>query len=96
MGKKRLRKSYKSKGQRRNVSTANLRQDVSFVQSMLHKVEAWKAGKKGYVTMENPNKSETNRRFIRVTLNSYFGGAYKDVRWKTRSSTNTDNIEIAA
>lgn len=33
---------------------------------VLNQLEAYKKGKRVMVTMENPNKNETNKRFIRV------------------------------
>mgnify|MGYP001318357598 CR=1 FL=1 len=57
---------YASKGERPNVSKSIKTKVVDPMKSLLHKVAAWKAGKKVMVTIANPNKTETNKRFIRV------------------------------
>ena len=44
---------------------------------MIAKVNAWHAGKNVMLTIENPNKNETNKKMIRVNAN--------DV-WKRKSA----------
>lgn len=39
----------------------------------LNKFNAFKQGKKVYVTIPNPNEKETNKRFIRVEMKSLYG-----------------------
>ena len=39
---------------------------LNCLQQINHKVEAWMKGKKVFLTIENPVKSETNKPFIRV------------------------------
>ena len=63
MGKKASGKHYTSKGERRSsMKTPNKDKD----QRMLNQVNALAKGKRIVVTMENPNKTETNKPFIRV------------------------------
>lgn len=76
MGKKVCRKTYSSYGQRPNVSKDILKEtarEVSGFQKALHIVNAWKKLKNPWVTISNPNKNETNKRFIKVRANSYYG-----------------------
>ena len=65
MGKKKSRASQTSKGERRNV-VAGLGDDRSEMQKVNDKINAWKKGKNVILTVPNPNKNETNKRFIRV------------------------------
>ena len=70
MGKKKKRDKQTSKGERRNVSkqiTKSMRKDfIESGQRIVHQAEAFRKGKKVMVTIPNPNKHETKRRFIRV------------------------------
>ena len=60
-------KQYTSKGQRKSVVNGKHRKsDWTPLQQINHKVEAWMKGKKVFLTIENPVKSETNKPFIRV------------------------------
>ncbi len=74
MGKKRLRKVYSSKGERNSVSkktTNGLRADfVAKGKRVMAQLDAWNAGKNVVLTIENPNKTETNKRFIKVNANT--------------------------
>lgn len=66
-GKKAKGKQYISKGERRSsvkTSNRNPRDRV------INQLDAFYKGKNVMVTIENPNKSETNKRFIRVTASS--------------------------
>lgn len=69
MGKKRSRKSYTSKGQRRNVATKNKFDVFSVIDRLLFKAKALNAKKRVYQTIPNPDKSNTKERFIRVLMN---------------------------
>lgn len=76
MGKKRLRKKLVSKGLRQSISSATARavrsaRDLVDIHS--NKVEAWAKGQNPWLTVPNPNKAETNKPFIRVRANSYYG-----------------------
>jgi len=64
MGKK-SRTQYTSKGERRNVVNGR---GTSWtpMQELNHKLKAWMKGKKVFLTIPNPIKSETAKPFIRV------------------------------
>ena len=65
MGKKRHRSGHVSKGERRSsMSTKN--RDPG--QRLLNQMAALEKGKNVVFTMENPNKEETNRQFIKVKV----------------------------
>lgn len=58
-------KTYTSKGERRSsMKTAN--RDPG--QRLLNQMKALDKGKDVVFTMENPNKNETNKRFIKVKV----------------------------
>ncbi len=65
MGKKRSRASQTSKGERRNVVNG-LSDDRTELQRVNDKMRAHLKGKNVMLTIENPNKSETKKPFIRV------------------------------
>ena len=72
------RTKYTSKGQRASVSkelTKAVGKDKSELDKILNKLKVWATGKKVMVTIPNPNKNETNKRFIRVegTHSAAFG-----------------------
>lgn len=69
MGKKRCRAKYRSKGERSNVASKHKFDVHSSIDRALFKVKARRAGKRVVETIANPNKEETNRRFIRVCIN---------------------------
>jgi len=81
LGKKRQRTKYVSKGERNPIDPRwrkeYRREYNGSTAQMQNKLEAWLMGKKVMLTIENPNKNETNKRFIRVNAN--------DV-WKRRSA----------
>jgi len=69
MAGKAKRAKYTSKGQRESVSKDTvkaLRNEKSDLDKILNKLKVWSKGKKVMVTIPNPNKNETNKRFIRV------------------------------
>jgi hypothetical protein len=45
---------------------------------MLNKQRAWVNGSNPWLTIENPNKEQTNKRFIRVRMNDLNGGPAKE------------------
>lgn len=61
---------YTSAGIHSNVSSATKRAvRRAYMQSgerVINQLKAFRAGKRVMVTIENPNKNETNKRFIRV------------------------------
>jgi hypothetical protein len=81
-GKKSSGKTYTSQGKYRNVSKATLnamRAGKSEIDKMLDKQRAWLSGKNPWVTIDNPNKEQTNKRKIRVRMNDLCGGSAKDI-----------------
>ena len=70
MGKKRNRKKYTSKGLH---TSTNMSFTLDALGRMGNKVAAWAAGQKVMLTVPNPDKSITNKPFIRVTADSYWG-----------------------
>ena len=73
MGKKRTRAKQVSKGithQSRSVYSKMARREwVGSSQQQHAKYLAWVAGKNVVLTIPNPNKNETNKKFIRVNAN---------------------------
>lgn len=81
MGKKSSGKTYTSKGQHSNVSKGTLRgmrAMKSEADKLLDKQNAWLNGKNPWVTIANPNKEDTSRRFIRVRYNDIMRGTAKE------------------
>ena len=78
MGKKRQRTKQVSKGERRNVAkktTNAARRDYiasDGMERLINQLNAFKANKNVVVTIPNPNKKETNKRFIKVSGRDYF------------------------
>ena len=84
MGKKKGGKSsgFISQGIYKNVSKKTLnamRTERSEADKMLNKQKAWLQGKNPWVTIDNPNKEQTNKRKIRVRMNDLRGGTAKDL-----------------
>ena len=80
-GKKSSGKTYSSKGERSNVSKATLRlmrAGRSEADKLLDKQRAWLKGSNPWVTIDNPNKEQTNKRRIRVRMNDLMRGSAKD------------------
>jgi len=78
MASKAKRAKYTSKGQRDSVSAKTVKamnRERSELDKILNKLNVWSTGKKVMVTIPNPNKNETNKRFIRVegTHSAAFG-----------------------
>lgn len=68
-GKRSKGDNYTSKGERPNVSKKTLkamRQGAEPGLHQLNQVKAWRKGRNVVLTIPNPNKNETNKRFIRV------------------------------
>jgi hypothetical protein len=83
MGKKKGGKSsgFISQGIHKNVSKKTLnamRAERSEADKMLNKQHAWLNGKNPWVTIDNPNKEQTNKRKIRVRMNDLMHGTAKD------------------
>jgi len=83
MGKKGGKSSgFISQGTHKNVSNSTrrlMRAERSDAEKLLNKQKAWVKGQNPWLTIENPNKNETNRRFIRVRMNDLRGGSAKDL-----------------
>lgn len=63
MGKKRHKSGNVSKGERRSsIKTSGTA--INAADKMIRKLDALAKGKNVKITMENPNKEETNRQFI--------------------------------
>jgi hypothetical protein len=79
MGKKSSGTSYTSKGERPNLArkTKNaMRRDYlenRQLERLNNQIKAWKRMKNVMLTVPNPNKHETNKRFIRVNAREYWG-----------------------
>ena len=74
-------KGFISQGVHSNVNKSTLR-DVkaskSEAEKMLDKQKAWLKGQNPWVTIDNPNKEETNKRRIRVRMNDLMRGSAKE------------------
>ena len=76
MGKKASGKTYTSKGEHRAVSrkTQNaMRKERNPAEKQFNLREAWLKGQNPWITIDNPNKEETNKRKIRVQANVLWG-----------------------
>lgn len=95
MGKIRTRTKKTSKGERSSIARSTVRlvrQDRCEADKMHNKLMAWRKGKKGTVTIANPNHHETDKPFIKVSFNAYFGGGrdYKTIKFGDRSNDRTE------
>ena len=73
MAKKATGKTYTSKGQRPNVAKSTKkavrREYMASGQRMLNQLEAIKRGKRVVLTVPNPDKNDTKRRYIKQVVN---------------------------
>lgn len=76
MGKKRIRKSQTSKGQRRSIvaGVKEARRDKPEVIKALNKIEAWRKGQNPWITVPG---TQSNMRFVRVRANNLWGDPKK-------------------
>ena len=75
MGRKKSRDSYKSKGERRNVSkkrTKMLRLERKESDRGFYQFDAYLKGKNVMLTVPNPIKTETNKPYIKVKAKHYW------------------------
>ena len=82
-GKKSSGNSYTSKGQGRNVSKSTrrlVRAGRSEADKMMDKQNAWLKGSNPWITIDNPNKEQTNKRRIRVRMNDLAHGSANDLK----------------
>jgi hypothetical protein len=80
-GKKASGKSSTSKGERNclNKKLANaIRKDTFLGKEMMDKQTAWMNGSNPWITIDNPNKEQTNMKKIRVRMNDMMGSSYKE------------------
>ena len=73
---KKTRKKVTSKGIHSSVkksTTRLVKKDRTFLEKIENISKAWKKFQNPWITIKNPNKSETNRMFIRVRTNDYWG-----------------------
>ena len=59
---------------------------MSDAEKFMNKVSAWRAKRNPWITVENPNPNETNKRFIKVRSNEYWGNP-EPKREKTKNES---------
>jgi len=64
--------------------TNAVRRDKALLNDRLEKWNAWKKGKKVFLTIENTNSRETNKPFVRVPAAAVWG-KYIPYQMKTKS-----------
>lgn len=76
MGKKKIRSTATSKGERRNIvaGVKEARRDRCTIEKALNKITAWRAGKNPWVTVPG---TSSNKRFVRVRANEFYGNPKK-------------------
>jgi hypothetical protein len=79
MGKKSSGKTYTSKGERRSSMKTPT---TNSADKMLNKQRAWIKGSNPWVTIENPNKNEKDKPFIRVRYNDLQHGSHREIEKK--------------
>ena len=68
-----------SGGERRSsMKTSGI--GVTGLEKLLNKQRAYMKGSNPKITIENPNKSETNKPYIKVRMSDMRGGSYKDIQ----------------
>lgn len=73
--------TYSSKGERKNVSrkiTNGVKADRHPSTKMINLQKAWLKGLNPWITIENPDKNDTSRKFIRIRMNDTYLGNPKD------------------
>jgi hypothetical protein len=72
MGKKKIRKTQVSKGQRRSIvaGVKEVRAEKSPLEKTMNKIKAWKKGQNPWVTVPGPN---TNMPFVKKRANEVWG-----------------------
>ena len=76
MAKKSSGKTYVSKGIHSNVKSSTLsaiREERYEAEKHINVQKAWLKGQNPWVTIPNPNKEQTNKKFIRVKANEVWG-----------------------
>jgi hypothetical protein len=75
--------SYVSAGTHSNVAKSTLRAmraSKTEAEKLLNKQKAWVKGQNPWLTIENPNREETNKPFIKVRMNDLMKGSHKDIK----------------
>lgn len=76
-GKKSKRSGVVSQGIVGTTKTRDKKSPTYAAEHMINQLAAYKKGKRVMLTIENPDKSETNRRFIRVPATDVWGSRKK-------------------
>ena len=87
-GKKSKGTHYVATGERVSVNKKirnAIRKERTQLQRARNQTDAWLKGKNVVLTIENPNKKETNKRFIRVNANDFWGSPRKYLMKQTAS-----------
>lgn len=74
MGKKKIRSTVTSKGERRSISKSVIkaaRNEVTELDKALNKIRAWEQGKNPWITVFNP--ASTRERYVKVRANQVYG-----------------------
>lgn len=76
MGKKKIRKTTVSKGQRRSIvaGVKEVRAARCPWESAMNKIDAWKKGQNPWITVPG---TQSNQRFVKVRANSLYGDPKK-------------------
>lgn len=69
------------------MSTKLKRDWTSPVDRLLNKQRAWKQGKKVMLTVENPDKTATNMKMIRVDASTIWGDPRKEFKQARRDTS---------
>ena len=81
MGKKRSRASQTSKGIHGGPMKSRSKLDADYaVRRIQNQLAAWKKGRNVVLTIENPNKNETNRKHIKVNARELWGDTRRQGR----------------
>lgn len=68
-------KTYVSKGERKSSAKTRVSDPAT---KLINAQKAWLKGSNPWITIENPNKEQTNKRFIRVRMNDLMRGTAKE------------------
>ena len=68
-------KTYTSKGERRSSIGAKTKNAGN---TLMNKQQAWLNGSDPWITIPNPNKEETSKRFIKIRYSTTMHGTAKD------------------
>ena len=88
MGKK-SRDKYVSKGERRNVakfSCTPKSDNDNVLDRQVRQRKAWNQGRNVVLTIENPNKTETNKKFIRINAREIWGDPRKQKTYSMKDA----------